>query len=637
MTTQTSRFVLPHQIRLDAATACQLKCPACPTASGETGKRIGTGFLKFADFKNLVDGNPWVSRIELSNWGEIFLNKDLLKILEYGHKRSVALTASNGTNLNTVKDEVLEGLVKYKLRHMTCSVDGASQDTYVQYRVNGNFDTVLDNIKRINYWKDKYKSEFPVLLWQFVAFGHNEHEISTARRMAREMHMQFYLKLSWDDLYTKEFSPVKNKELIRIETGLGVASRQEYRQTFGHEYVERTCCAELWKNPQVSMDGKVLGCPVNYWSDYGNAFKEGLKETLTNESISYARDMLQGKVPPRKGIACTTCKVFHRIQEAEAWIKDDEISLPYIPSRRYIRIENTFGVKPAAFARRLYWQGPSALVKEVIQRARKMARSIQKSGTVASDIFPIAVPQAADPVAGWKAYPIIHGTTAGTTQFSCHTSVLMPGHCPHPPHEHQDEEILMMLSGHADLILPELGTNGEPATVPIAAGQFVYYPAYFFHTLRASGDTPANYLMFKWFSKPVVEEKALGYGFYEMNAASSAMPGQETFRTRLLFEGPTENLGKLHCHLSTLMPGAGYTPHVDPYDVAIIVLEGSVETLGRRVEPCGLIFYRAGEHHGLENPTDHVARYVVFEFHGRRRRRGDVKEPSPLVVFQKKG
>ena len=85
------------------------------------------------------------------------------------------------------------------------------------------------------------------------------------------------------------------------------------------------------------------------------------------------------------------------------------------------------------------------------------------------------------------------------------------------------------------------------------------------------------------------------------------------------------------------MPGAGYAPHADPYDVAVIVLEGTVETLGRRVEPCGLIFYKAGEPHGLENPTDHVARYVVFEFHGHRQRRGGVKEPSPLVTFQKKG
>ena len=103
------------------------------------------------------------------------------------------------------------------------------------------------------------------------------------------------------------------------------------------------------------MDGRVLGCSVNYWSDFGNAFKDGLKQTLNNESINYARDMLQGKVPPKHGIACTTCKVYDRLQKSEAWIKDDEIALPYIPSRRYIGVENALGVKTAAFVRR--WTG----------------------------------------------------------------------------------------------------------------------------------------------------------------------------------------------------------------------------------------------------------------------------------------
>jgi quercetin dioxygenase-like cupin family protein len=80
----------------------------------------------------------------------------------------------------------------------------------------------------------------------------------------------------------------------------------------------------------------------------------------------------------------------------------------------------------------------------------------------------------------------------------------------------------------------------------------------------------------------------------------------------------TANLEKLHGHTSTLTPGAGYDPHADPYDVAIIVLEGEVETLGKRVGPHGVIFYAAGEPHGIRNPGYTIARYIVFEFHHRR-------------------
>jgi len=46
-------------------------------------------------------------------------------------------------------------------------------------------------------------------------------------------------------------------------------------------------------------------------------------------------------------------------------------------------------------------------------------------------------------------------------------------------------------------------------------------------------------------------------------------------------------------------------------------MEGAVETIGHRLEPADLAFFPAGEAHGIHNPGDVPARYVVFEFHGR--------------------
>jgi MoaA/NifB/PqqE/SkfB family radical SAM enzyme len=131
-------IIQPRSIRLEASTVCQLKCPSCPNAAGEIAKHLGRGFLKFEDFKNIIDRNPWVSHIELSNWGEIFLNKELITMMQYAHRKNVALSASNGANFNNVPEELLEGLVRYKFRAITCSIDGANAETYPIYRVNGN-------------------------------------------------------------------------------------------------------------------------------------------------------------------------------------------------------------------------------------------------------------------------------------------------------------------------------------------------------------------------------------------------------------------------------------------------------------------------------------------------------------------
>ena len=55
--------------------------------------------------------------------------------------------------MNNATDEMLEALVKYGFAHMRCSIDGASNESYSQYRIRGNFDRVISNIRKINEYK----------------------------------------------------------------------------------------------------------------------------------------------------------------------------------------------------------------------------------------------------------------------------------------------------------------------------------------------------------------------------------------------------------------------------------------------------------------------------------------------------
>ena len=101
---------------IDLSTICQLHCVECSTSKGITHAGIvGKGQLSFEDFSNFIDTNPEIKRIEMSNWGEIFLNKDIVKILEYAFRKGVTLYCGNGTNFNNVSEEALEALVKYRV------------------------------------------------------------------------------------------------------------------------------------------------------------------------------------------------------------------------------------------------------------------------------------------------------------------------------------------------------------------------------------------------------------------------------------------------------------------------------------------------------------------------------------------
>jgi len=120
----------------------------------------------------------------------------------------------NGVNLNTISDEVAEALVKFKFKHIQVSIDGASQEIYSQYRINGNFDTVIRNIQKINEYKLKYKSKYPELFWQYVLMEHNENDVINAKKIAKMLGMPISFKLTWDNGYIP-----KNVEMLKKKRG----------------------------------------------------------------------------------------------------------------------------------------------------------------------------------------------------------------------------------------------------------------------------------------------------------------------------------------------------------------------------------------------------------------------------------
>jgi MoaA/NifB/PqqE/SkfB family radical SAM enzyme len=198
--------------------------------------------------------------------------------------------------------------VKFQIRDLSVSIDGASAETYKIYRVGGDFDKVISNIKKLNQFKEKYNSEFPRLQWQFIVFGHNEHEIALARELAASLNMHFFAKLSLDHWDAPPFSPVQNLEHVRKE--LGVASREEFRLKHKQEYM--VPCFQFWTSPQINWDGKLLGCCDNVFGDFGNALESDLSELLQGERFVYAKKMLLEQAQPRHDIPCTSCPIYKR-------------------------------------------------------------------------------------------------------------------------------------------------------------------------------------------------------------------------------------------------------------------------------------------------------------------------------------
>jgi MoaA/NifB/PqqE/SkfB family radical SAM enzyme len=237
-------------------------------------------------------------------------------ILKYAYNKKINLSINSGANLNSVKEELLESVVKYKLKALNISLDGATSDTYRIYRREGDFNQVIKNIRIINFFKKKYHSEFPRLIWQFIIFGHNEHEIPKARKMANKLGMTFFIKLNKDSSY----SPIKDIDFVKKESRLNVASRYEFYQKYKRQYLPN--CRQFWTSPKINWDGKFLGCCDNIWYDFGNVFKQGLKQCLKNEQLIYTKQVLLGKKKAKYDTPCLNCQKFKFIQNNPLKKKD---------------------------------------------------------------------------------------------------------------------------------------------------------------------------------------------------------------------------------------------------------------------------------------------------------------------------
>src|SRR5437867_12510139 len=90
--------------------------------------------------------------------------------------------------------------------------------------------------------------------------------------------------------------------------------------------------------------------------------------------------------------------------------------------------------------------------------------------------------------------------TATLDELECHVTTLNPGEMAHPPHQHPDEELIIVKEGIVESLV-----NGELKR--IGPGSVVFQAANQMHSIKNVGDTPATYHVIKWNSPGMLKKK----------------------------------------------------------------------------------------------------------------------------------
>lgn len=290
---------LPIAAAVEPTTACNLGCPECP--SGLKSFTRPTGKIESEYFKAYIDQlSKHLMYLSFYFQGEPYLNKDFLDMVAYASRLGIYTATS--TNAHFLTDEHAKKTIESGLDRLIISIDGVTQSSYEKYRIHGDLDKVLQGTRRILEWRKKLKSKKPYVVFQFLVVRHNESEISTVKKIAKEIGVDdLWLKTAQINDYHKD-----PHQLIPLNS---LYSR--YTTKTNGEVVPRNKlsnhCWKMWHSNVITWDGKVLPCCFDKDAQYemGNLDKTNMDKVWEGKNYHEFRKELMRS---RKNIdICSNC------------------------------------------------------------------------------------------------------------------------------------------------------------------------------------------------------------------------------------------------------------------------------------------------------------------------------------------
>ena len=238
-------------ISIEPTTACNLRCPECP--SGLRSFSRNTGNLKEDFFRKTIDElHKKLIYLIFYFQGEPYINPKFLDMVSYASEKGIyTITSTNGHFLN---DENAEKTVRSGLDRLIISVDGTTQEVYENYRIGGNLETVLEGARNIMHWKKKLNAHHPHVIFQFLVVKPNEHQIEDIYALAKDIGVD-EVKLKTAQIYDYE----KGNPLIpSIDKYARYAQNSDGSYSVKNRLVNH--CWKLWHACVITWDGIIVPC-----------------------------------------------------------------------------------------------------------------------------------------------------------------------------------------------------------------------------------------------------------------------------------------------------------------------------------------------------------------------------------------
>lgn len=276
---------MPISISVEPTTACNLRCPECP--SGLRSFTRPTGKMPTHIFEKLIEEiHETLFYLIFYFQGEPYLHPQLLEMIRFASDKNIYTATS--TNAHFLTEEVALKTVASGLDRMIISIDGASQQTYEAYRKEGLLDKVLEGTQNMVRAKKELGKKTPLLVWQFLVVKPNEHEIDQIKHMAKQYGVDkvaFKTAQIYDYENGNELIPTKDKYS---------RYKQQADGTWDLKHKAMDECWKMWHSCVITWDGKVVPCCFDKDAHYelGNVTDKSFHEIWQSAAYNQFRQQL---------------------------------------------------------------------------------------------------------------------------------------------------------------------------------------------------------------------------------------------------------------------------------------------------------------------------------------------------------
>jgi len=291
----------PSLVQIDVSNFCNLKCPLCSNRDRRNRVPVEKGNMSLADFKVVAGKLKSAPRFIFGAKNEPLMNKDIFRMIAHLTGLNPRIDTELLTNFTTAGNFKMEDIVGSRLRRLSVGMDGIDQKMYAKYRVGGDFNAVVNNIRAMQEFKARHGAETPLLEIIFIVFRHNEHALSEAQRLAQSLGCKItFLRTNFYEGLDDWFP---------IRGGLDAGAARVPAE--GSAPREGVSCLDPWQKMNVYHDGLVCTCSSEARIPAGNILKSSFEEIWNGKVYQSTRARILGRLESvSEPDDCETCPVY---------------------------------------------------------------------------------------------------------------------------------------------------------------------------------------------------------------------------------------------------------------------------------------------------------------------------------------